>query len=119
MKDVSFFSKIYLATKPVDFRKQIAGLSAIVGSQFDLDCFENRSIFIFTNRKKSSIKMLYWDSTGFAIWMKKLEESKFKWPKATKGIRISLSARELKWLLQGIDISSLTPHEPVKFEKTF
>lgn len=119
MKDVSSFSKIYLATKPVDFRKQIAGLSAIVGSRFGLDCFENRSIFVFINRKKTDIKMLYWDATGFAIWMKKLEESKFKWPKATSGTHVSLSARELKWLLQGIDISRLTPHEPVKFEKTF
>ena len=119
MKDISYFSKIYLAVEPVDFRKQANGLNAIISGDFELDNFENRSLFIFTNKRKSGIKMLYWDNTGFAMWVKNLEKSRFKWPKKLDKAQILVSSRDLKWLLQGVDIAKIKPHPPVKFDKTF
>jgi len=119
MKDISTFSKIYLAIKPIDFRKQANGLVAIIKETLESQPFEQKSLFVFVNRKKSSIRMIYWDFTGFALWSKLLEKDKFKWPKCSKEVKRALSHRQLKWLLQGVDIDRIKIHEPLHFEKTF
>lgn len=67
MKDISFFGKIYLATDPVDFRKQAHGLAIIVEHTLKFDPIIDKSIFIFTNKKRTAVKMLYWDATGYAL----------------------------------------------------
>ena len=107
MKDIAAFTKIYVAAQPVDFRKQASGLSVVVKE------------FVFTNKRKSALRMLYWDLTGFATWSKVLEESKFKWPKAKGDPKHMLSSRQLKWLLQGVDIERIKMHDPVNFDRTF
>ena len=58
MRDVSYFSKIYVFTGFVDFRKQSHGLSVLVKENFDLKVLEPKSLFVFTNRQKRAIKML-------------------------------------------------------------
>lgn len=115
MKDLGNFSKIYLSVKPVDFRKQIYGLAALVKEIFDEHPADTRSLFIFVNRRKFSIRLLYWDHTGFALWTKVLEKDRFKWPRKVEGDKLSISHRELKWLLQGVDIEKIKVHEPVNF----
>lgn len=120
MKDMSYFSKVFLAVKPVDFRKQARGLSAIV--QEGLSCIptDSRSIFVFTNRRKDSVRMLYWDTTGFALWSKVLEKDRFVWPKVKDGsVKVTLSSKEIKWLLQGIDLSKIKMHTPCDSTEIF
>ncbi|MCX6128432.1 MAG: IS66 family insertion sequence element accessory protein TnpB [Proteobacteria bacterium] len=119
MKDISAFSKIFLATEPVDFRKQANGLSAIVKEVLDSQPFESKSLFVFVNKKKSAIRMLYWDFTGFATWNKLLEKDRFKWPKKCETSKLVLTPRELKWLLQGVDLDRIKVHQPLDFEKIF
>ncbi|MES2875018.1 MAG: transposase [Gammaproteobacteria bacterium] len=114
MKDIGNFSKIFLAIKPVDFRKQIYGLAAIAKDTLEEQTSESRSLFIFTNRNKSAIRILYWDLTGFALWTKILEKDRFKWPRRSEEAKRLISQRELKWLLQGIDIEKIKVHEPLK-----
>lgn len=119
MKDIAAFTKIYVATQPVDFRKQASGLSIVVKEVLGLVPFESKSLFVFTNKRKSSLRMLYWDLTGFATWSKVLEEARFRWPKGNGDPKQVLSSRQLKWLLQGIDIERIKMHEPVEFGRTF
>lgn len=119
MKDISSFSKIFLAMRPVDFRKHANGLSSIVKEALDLQPFEAKALFVFVNKKRTAIRMLYWDLTGFATWNKLLEKDKFKWPKTSDSAKLVLSARQLKWLLQGVDLERIKVHEPLSFEKTF
>ena len=119
MKDIAAFTKIYVAAQPVDFRKQASGLSVVVKEVLGLAPFEAKSLFVFTNKRKSALRMLYWDLTGFATWSKVLEESKFKWPKAKGDPKHMLSSRQLKWLLQGVDIERIKMHDPVNFDRTF
>ncbi|MCX6129808.1 MAG: IS66 family insertion sequence element accessory protein TnpB [Proteobacteria bacterium] len=119
MKDISAFSKIFLATQPVDFRKQANGLSVIVKEVLDSQPFEAKSLFVFINKKKSAIRMLYWDFTGFATWNKLLEKDRFKWPKNSDTSKLTLSSRQLKWLLQGVDLERIKVHQPLDFEKIF
>ena len=114
MKDIGNFSKIFLAIKPVDFRKQIYGLAALVKDTLSEQTSESRSLFIFTNKGKTSIRILYWDLTGFAVWTKVLEKDRFKWPRKVEEAKRLISQRELKWLLQGIDIEKIKVHEPLK-----
>lgn len=113
MKDIGNFSKIFLAIKPVDFRKQVYGLAALVKDSLGDHTSDSRSLFIFTNKRKTSIRILYWDLTGFALWTKILEKDRFKWPRKSEEAKRLISQRELKWLLQGIDIEKIKVHEPI------
>ena len=99
---------IYLHREPVDFRKSINGLSVMVQESMELDVF-SASLFVFGNRGRDKIKILFWDKTGFCLFYKRLERDKFKWPR--KGdVVMSLSAEQFEWLLRGLDITKLTPH---------
>jgi len=94
---------IYLHTTAVDFRKSINGLLAIVESELELDAFSG-ALFIFCNKKQDKLKLLYWDKTGFALWYKRLEKHRFKWPKIHELDRLRLSEQQLQWLLGGYDV---------------
>ena len=115
MRDISFFTKIYVATEPVDFRKHAHGLALVVEHHLGLDHLSEKSLFVFTNRRRSSIKLLYWDRSGFALWWKALEADQFRWPQHGDSTTVHIAPRELKWLLDGIDISSLKPHKNITF----
>ena len=70
---------IYLAQDPVDFRLGINGLSTMVEATLRFDPF-SRNLFCFTNKRRNQIKVLYWQRIGFCLWLKRLEEERFKWP---------------------------------------
>lgn len=72
-------SQIFLHRDFVDFRKAINGLTAIVESELGRDAY-NGALFVFCNKAKNKLKILYWDKTGFALWQKRLEKQRFKWP---------------------------------------
>jgi len=99
---------IYLHTGHVDFRKSINGLLAIVESELVLNAFTG-ALFIFCNKKQDKLKLLYWDKTGFALWYKRLEKHRFKWPKISELNALSLSEQQLQWLLGGYDVMGHSP----------
>ena len=105
---------IYLHHQPVDFRKAINGLAILVEESMQLSLFE-RSLFVFCNKRRTQLKVLYWDDTGFALWQKRLEKQKFKWPKQSQGAVITLSYEQWHWLLKGIDFSRIKPHKSLFF----
>ena len=69
--------KVYLYPKPVDFRKSINGLAALVELDIKVEVF-NPVLFVFLNRTRSQIKILYWERNGFCLWLKRLEAERFK-----------------------------------------
>lgn len=105
---------IYLHRAPVDFRKAINGLSAIVSCDMKLSIFEP-GLFVFCNKKRDKLKILYWDSTGFCLWQKRLEKDKFIWPKKHQEDVINWSLEQLNWLLRGIDVSKIKAHNQLKY----
>ncbi len=115
MRDVGNFSMLLLSVEPVDFRNQAYGLARLVQNVFGEQALNPKALFIFTNKKKSSIRFLYWDLTGFALWSKVLEREKFKWPRKVEGGKLQLSQRQLKWLLQGVDIEKIKMHQTLNF----
>jgi transposase len=94
---------VYLHREPVDFRKSINGLAIIVELQLSLQATDG-SVFVFCNKSRDKLKILYWDSTGFALWYKRLEQVKFKWPIQSEDECMSLSEQEFHWLLSGFDV---------------
>lgn len=106
--------QVYLHKEPVDFRKSINGLSLIVIEQMKLDLF-SETLFLFTNKTKRLIKILYWDKTGFCLWYKRLEKDKFKWPKKIQQKTISLSEEQFCWLLKGIDFTAIKEHKILNY----
>ena len=114
MKAVDQFTEIYLYRPFVDMRKGINGLSTLVEAEMELNPFDG-ALFLFCSKSKDKIKILYWDRTGFALWQKRLEKEKFKWPTKMKDDVIILDTSELEWLLNGFDITKMKPHETLNF----
>ncbi|MDA9003857.1 IS66 family insertion sequence element accessory protein TnpB [bacterium] len=108
--------ELYLHREPVDFRKSINGLSVIVESTMKLNPFSG-ACFVFCNKGRDKLKVLYWDNTGFALWYKRLEQDKFKWPKRLPESVVTLTPAQWEWLLSGVDILQLTPHSPLYFDE--
>lgn len=114
MKSVHEFGTILLHKAPVDGRKQINGLAAVVESAMGHSAFSG-ALFVFTTRRREFVKLLYWDKTGFALWVKRLEEEKFRWPLKMNGDVVTLTTAQLSWLLDGIDITHMKPHAPLAY----
>ena len=116
MKSLPSFSQVYLHRDPVDFRKSINGLGAIVQEEMNLNLFDS-ALFIFCCQRRKRIKILYWDKTGFALWYKKLEEDLFPWPNTFEGKTVEIPTKELHWILDGIDIWKIKPFEEKNYQK--
>ena len=106
---------IYLHREPVDFRKAINGLSVIVAEVMELSPFDP-AIFVFCNKRRTQLKVLYWDKTGFVLWQKRLEKETFKWPRKLKDDTLKINAEQWHWLLRGVDYTHLTPHQRLTFD---
>ena len=106
--------RVYLHRDPVDFRKAINGLSVIVTELMELSPFE-KAVFVFCNKRRSQLKVLYWDETGFALWQKRLEKEKFKWPRRAETKILKVTAEQWRWLLRGFDFTRIKPHQRLFF----
>jgi transposase len=115
VKSVSKFSNIYLCRSFVDFRLSIDGLSAIVAQEL-LASPLSGALFVFTNSRRNRLKMLYWDRTGMALWYKRLEKGVFPWPREGDQ-SIAVEPKLLKYLLDGIDIWKIKPHDTVNYQE--
>jgi len=111
MKMFVDIQKIYLYREPVDFRKAIDGLALIVEQEMDLSPF-TVAAFVFCNKGRDKVKLLYWDQTGFCLWYKRLEKQTFKWPRNQPDEILLLSETQWKSLLSGFPIMG---HQALNF----
>ncbi|WP_018015424.1 IS66 family insertion sequence element accessory protein TnpB [Teredinibacter turnerae] len=105
---------ICLHRDPVDFRKAINGLAVIVSESMALDVYSS-ALFVFCNKNRSQLKVLYWDQTGFALRQKRLERDKFKWPRKDRFSTVTLTHEQWCWLLRGFDYHNFKPHHALHF----
>jgi len=106
-------NQVYLATGFTDMRKSINGLSLMVSEQLAHDPFSG-SVFVFCNRARDKLKILYWECNGFWLYYRRLDKGKFQWPGGELNQQsVSLSVRELHWLLEGLSCQQAQAHKPV------
>jgi transposase len=95
--------KIYLAVAPVDMRQQFNGLWFHAANVLKTDPREG-AVFVFANKRRDRVKLLYWDGTGVCVLAKRLEKGRFTWPAGGDPARLSLAPEALTMLLAGIDL---------------
>jgi transposase len=105
--------RIYLARGSTDLRKSIDGLAILVKEGFDLDPFSS-SLFVFCNRGRDKLKILYWDHNGFWLYYRRLERGKFQWPSKDNGSGpLKITRRQLRWLLDGLSLEQKQAHPEI------
>lgn len=97
--------RAFLCTRAVDMRKSFDGLSGLVEECFRQDLLDGH-LFLFVNRRRDRIKVLYFDHDGLAIWYKRLEAGSFQIPDAGGRDGIELKPAQLAMILSGIDLRS-------------
>lgn len=104
--------RVYLALGATDLRKSIDGLAALVKEELNLDPFEP-ALFVFCNRQRDKLKILYWDHNGFWLYYRRLERGRFQWPQDPKRAPRQITRRELRWLLDGLSLEQHQAHPAV------
>lgn len=100
--------RVYLCLSPCDMRRSFDGLHALVRDHLQLDAFAGH-LYLFANKRRDRLKILYWDRDGFAIWGKRLEAGTYAIPSGEPGARrLEVSVEELGALLSGIDLGTAT-----------
>ena len=100
---------VIVATKPVDFRKGMDSLAAVVQERLRLDPFSG-AVFVFRARRADRVKLLVWDGSGLTLIYKRLDEAKFVWPRIEDGV-MRLSPGQLGALFEGSTGSGCTAVE--------
>ena len=107
---------VYLAPGTTDMRKSIDGLALMVSETLCLDPF-SESLFVFCNRGRDKLKILHWQTNGFWLYYRRLEKGRFNWPTQGQNTKaITLSRRELNWLLDGLPIEQKTAHPVLRYQ---
>ena len=98
---------IYLCAQPADMRKSFDGLWAMTIEHLGRDPLGG-GLFVFINKRRDRMKLLYWDLDGIALWAKRLERGTFQLPQVdADATSVAISATELTLLLRGIDLASV------------
>jgi len=101
--------KVFVALEPIDMRKGFEGLYAAVSERLKADV-RSGALFAFTNKKRTRLKIIYWDKTGLWLMTKRLEKGTFSWPRSVElqATRIGLAPEAFAMLTDGIDMHEAT-----------
>jgi transposase len=102
--------KVFIALEAVDLRAGVNTLHALVAEKFKEDT-RSGALFVFTNKRRRLIKVLYWDGTGLWLMSKRLEEGTFYWPRAAQEgqAKLELAPEAFAMLTDGIDMHGARP----------
>jgi len=96
--------RVWLYTQPTDMRKSYDGLSALVKNTLHEDPASGH-LFVFINRKRTQMKVLYFDRSGYCVWSKRLEQGRFQY-RSTGACKVALDWTQLKLILEGIELKN-------------
>ena len=105
-------NQVYLVSGVTDMRKAINGLSIIISEQLVGNPFSG-SVYVFCNRQRDKLKILFWERNGFWLYYRCLEQGKFQWPREKHPQTYGLTLRELQWLLDGLSVTQKQAHQVV------
>ena len=102
--------RVMVASKPIDFRKGIDGLVALVTEVLAADPFAG-DVFVFRAKRTDRIKLILWDGSGLCMVTKRLEAGSFTWPSVQGGV-MTLSVPQLRMLFSGMDWTRIPARSP-------
>jgi transposase len=109
MISIAAQTRIFVYREPTDMRRSFTGLVALTESVLEQDPLSGH-LFVFFNRRRDRIKILYWGGTGMCIWYQQLERGTFQIPDAhtlQQQQRLEIDSSQLSLILSGIDLSSV------------
>ena len=109
--------RIFLAMQPIDMRRSFDGLAAAVKHQLHLDPLAGH-LYVFLNRRRTLMKVLFFDRTGYCILYKRLEQGTFQLPDADPHGRVELMAPDLALILEGIDLRHIKRRKRYQHPRT-
>ena len=107
--------RIFVAVVPIDFRNGFDGLAQLTRDVIKQDPLSGH-LFVFSNRRRDRVKILYWDRDGLSVWMKRLEQGTFRWP-TPEAQHVEWSTAELAAVLGGIDLKGSRRRPRFSLEK--
>lgn len=118
MLKVSRESQIYICLSPIDMRKSIDSLSALVVEEFKNDP-QSGHLFVFLNRSRDKVKIIYWNKNGFVLHYKRMERHRFVIPKLTDRLHFVISETQLNGLLAGLNFEIIGEFDEIDYDKIF
>ena len=110
LNDATGFQNIYIVTGYTDLRSGIDTLAALIESKIgSMPCVPD-TLFLFCGRKTDRIKGLVWESDGYLLLYKRLEQGAFQWPRSKNEVK-NLTSQQFRWLMEGLTV---TPKKVVK-----
>ena len=99
--------RVFLCVEPTDMRKSFDTLAALVRDKLALDPLSGQ-LFVFRSRRGDRVKLLYWDEDGYALFYKRLEIGRYRFPAApADAASVSIPASDFRLLLEGVDLTSV------------
>ena len=102
MLNLTAATRVFIALAPVDLRGSFNRLSALAQNQLAEDPLSGH-LFVFTNRPRNRLKILFWDGSGLWVCAKRLEQGRFSWPKGS-GASVTWRGEQLSALLTGLEV---------------
>jgi len=107
-------TRVYIALTPTDFRKSINGLSACVLDELSLSP-QSGDCYLFWNKSRNKVKILFWDNNGFVLYYKRLEKGRFKIPRDMNFHYLEVTQDQLDWLLAGLDFMLMKQFNQINY----
>ena len=114
MIDLAEDTDVYICLEPIDMRKQINGLVALVVDELSKSPQANQA-YVFVSKDKRKAKILYWHGNGFVLLYKRLEHDRFIWPQHLEGVGLTITYNQLQWLLAGLDFYRMQQFPQIKY----
>ena len=112
-----FQNKIWFYLHPVNFNKQIDGLSMLIADHLDENSTSGQ-LFVFRNKGADKIRLLYWEGDGYWLFYKRLSKGRFKFPEIQDD-KLHLNYDQLLWLLSGLEIAEYPTKNHEKYSHFF
>ena len=103
-------TRIYVAAGATDMRKGFEGLYGLARDRLQCEPLSGH-VFLFCNRQRNRLKLLFWDGSGLWVCAKRLEKGRFRWPAATDGHCVTMRPEELAMLVNGLDVAEARPRK--------
>ena len=110
--------QIYVSVSAIDMRKSIDSLSVLVNQEFNDDP-QSGHLFIFFNRQRDKVKVIYWDKNGYVLHYKRLERHHFVVPNLSGRTQLIITEMQLNGLLAGLDFELMGDFHELEYDKIF